>query len=188
MSDQQRSNAVRRHYYETLARRAQTQPEPVRRALDEKLARALAIQRPRIERNEASLERKGYSSPLSDLLRHIAQQTAQVVTVDSASNEDDRADLKSLRYFRDSWSKLSIDHSVAEALATGPSNAGPLNSHSLIVQSLKLLRDIAPEYLNRFMSYADALLWLEQASIDSTPPKKATGRGEGNKKRKSRPS
>lgn len=185
MSNQLRSDAVRRHYFEVLAHRAQTQPEPVRRALEEKLARAMAEQQPRIERNEIPLDRISYPSPLSDLLRHIAQQAAQDIKNDPPHDEEDHTDLKSLRYFRDSWSRLSIDHSVAKALATGPSNAGPLNSHSLIVQSLKLMRDIAPEYLTHFMSYADTLIWLEQANHCCAPPKKNAGRGEGNKKRKS---
>lgn len=185
MDDWPRSDAVRHHYFETLTQRAQTQPEPVRRLLEGKLATAIAERQARMEENETPLERKDHPSPLSDLLRHIAQQTAQDITVDSARNEEDHADLKSLRYFRARWSKLSTDQSVAQSLATGPSNAGPLNSHSLILQSLTLMRDIAPEYLTRFMTYANALLWLEQANIGSTTPKRNAARGEGGKKRKS---
>lgn len=184
MSNRQRSDTIRHHYFETLAHRAQTQPEPVRRVLEGKLARALAECQVRMEENETPTERKDRPSPLADLLRHIAQQTTQDIKIDPARSEEDHTDLKSLRYFRDNWSKLSTAHSVAQAIATGPSNAGPLNSHALILQSLKLMRDTAPDYLNRFMNYANALLWLEQANDANSPPKKNSGRGEGNKKRK----
>ena len=77
-------------------------------------------------------------------------------------------ELKSLRYFRRTWSALSVDRQLAQ----GPENAGPLNSHRLVLRSLQLMRDVAPNYLERFMSYADALLWLEQAD-GAPPPKKA---------------
>lgn len=187
MSETERSNAVRLHFIKTLAQRAQAQPEPVKRVLEGKLAEALADHKACLERtrNEAPLENKAHRTPLADLLRYIAQQASLGSKGDPARGNEDHADLKSLRYFRDTWSKLSADQSVTKALATGPSNAGPLNSHSLILRSLKLMRDISPDYLNRFMTYADALLWLEQANSSSTPPKKNAGRGEGNKKRKS---
>ncbi len=136
------------------------------------------------QRRDASLEPEAPRSPLAELLRYITQQTTLAFEGDPARENEEHADLKSLRYFRDDWSKLSTDHSVARALATGPSNAGPLNSHALILQSLKLMRDTAPDYLTRFMNYANALLWMEQANNSSTPPKKNAGRGDASKKRK----
>jgi hypothetical protein len=187
MSNRQLSNAVHRHYLETLSQRARAQPEPIQRVLEQKLARAMTEHRARLERtgNNAPYAPAANASPLTDLLGHIARQTSQDFKTDPTQGNEDLADLKSLRCFRDTWSKLSIDQSVAQALATGPSNAGPLNSHSLILQSLKLMRDAAPEYLNRFMTYADALLWLEEADSGSAVPKKNAGRSEGGKKRKS---
>lgn len=186
MSDRRQSDAVRQHYLDTLARRAQTQPEPVRRVLEAKLAGTMAERRVAGEAKTPPLAtRIDHPSPLSDLLREIARQSTRDVAADQTHDEEALADLKSLHYFRDSWTKLSTDHSVAQALASGPSNAGPLNSHALILQSLKLMRDTAPAYLTRFMSYANALLWLEEANIANAPPKKAAGRADGNRKRKS---
>jgi hypothetical protein len=46
------------------------------------------------------------------------------------------------------------------------------------------MRDLSPDYLNRFMAYADALLWLDQANSAGTPAEKKTVPGEGDKKRK----
>lgn len=77
-----------------------------------------------------------------------------------------RAELKTLRHFRNTWSKLSTGKQVARALAQAPANAGPINSHMLVLRSLALMRDISPDYLNRFISYADTLLCLDQAERD----------------------
>lgn len=71
-------------------------------------------------------------------------------------------ELKSLRYFRSTWSRLSAEQQLAQALAQAPENAGPLNSHLLVLRALQLMQDVSPDYLQRFMSYADTLLWLEQ--------------------------
>ncbi len=68
-----------------------------------------------------------------------------------------------------------------------PENAGPLNSHHLVHRSLLLMRDLSPEYLNRFMTYVDTLLWVDQlngagaAAPVNTPraeTSKKTGRGK----------
>jgi hypothetical protein len=185
MNRQPPSDAVRRHFIDALRQRAQAQPEPIRRILEGRLSQAVAEREAHLERapTVALLAREAPPSPLADLLGHIERQTTQDAG-DTAHDDSDRADLKSLRYFRDNWSKLGADQSVAQALATGPANAGPLNSHSLILQTLQRLRETSPDYLTRFMAYANALLWLDQANVSSAPPKKSGGRGEGNKKRK----
>jgi hypothetical protein len=55
---------------------------------------------------------------------------------------------------------------VTQALDQAPKNAGPINSHRLVLQSLALMREISPDYLNRFTSYVDALLCLDQVPKD----------------------
>jgi hypothetical protein len=72
-------------------------------------------------------------------------------------------------YFRNTWSKLSVDRHVTQAIEQAPENAGPLNSHRLVLRSLALMRDISPDYLNRFVSYVDTLLWLDQADGKHRP-------------------
>ena len=75
------------------------------------------------------------------------------------------AELKSLRQFRSAWSKLGIEQQLSEALTQAPENAGPLNSHLLVLRALERMRDVSPGYLNPFMSYVDALLWLELVDV-----------------------
>ena len=70
-------------------------------------------------------------------------------------------DLRSLGYFRDTWSRLSAERRVAQSLAEVPENAGPLNSRRLVHRALASLQELSPDYLHRFVAYVDALLWLE---------------------------
>ena len=73
-------------------------------------------------------------------------------------------ELKTLSYFSSTWSRLSADRRLTQSLALVPENAGPLNSHQLVHRSLTLMRELSPEYLHRFMSYVDALAWVDQAN------------------------
>jgi hypothetical protein len=66
---------------------------------------------------------------------------------------------------------MAAENQVDQAVVRGPVNAGPLNSHMLVLRSLALMRKLSPHYLQRFLSHADTLLWLEQASQKSTPVK-----------------
>jgi hypothetical protein len=105
-------------------------------------------------------------------------QNRRVEMAPVPKSADRQPDLKSLRQFGDSWSKLGASQAVNQALAAAPPNAGPLNSHALMLQALKLMRDTAPDYLVRFLAHADTLLWLEQANSRPLHAKKAAGRSK----------
>lgn len=70
-----------------------------------------------------------------------------------------------LDYLRRTWARLSADQRLAQSLSSLPENAGPLHSHHLVHRSLTTLRELSPAYLERFVAYVDALLWLEQAEV-----------------------
>jgi len=91
-------------------------------------------------------------------------------------------ELKSLRYFRRSWTRLSLEQQLARALAQAPDNAGPLNSHFLMLQALIRMRDGAPDYLEHFMTYAEALVWLDQADRGLSASTKTAARKASGKK------
>lgn len=119
-------------------------------------------------------------------IRQVSQEASQGVraTESDAAGQNGR-ELKSIAFFRDAWLNLSVNQQLSAALAQAPDNAGPLNSHILALQSLELMRDLSPEYLQYFMSYADGLLWLELAESGIKPaPKAAAGRSDRDKKRK----
>ena len=56
----------------------------------------------------------------------------------------------------------------------------------LVLRSLALMRELSPDYLNRFISYADTLVCLEQAEKARYNAPKTPAEGEGGKKPKVR--
>lgn len=72
--------------------------------------------------------------------------------------------LKSTVLMRDTFSRLAAERRVAQALDEAPTESGPLNPQKLAIQSLAAMRDDSPNYLNRYVSYMETLLWLQQAS------------------------
>ena len=120
-----------------------------------------------LHRYIATLKPSGTASSLGDLARYMAQHASAVGEAGGAGQVGSRSELKTMRYFRNTWSKLSVEKQVAQALGQAPKNAGPINSHMLVVRSLALMREISPDYLNRYMSYVDTLLCLDQSDKKS---------------------
>jgi hypothetical protein len=110
----------------------------------------------------ATLKAGEQCASLGALVRQLEQHAPENADARLDRNTGSRSELKTIRNFRNTWSKLSVDKQVAQALEQAPANAGPINSHMLVLRSLALMRDISPDYLNRFMSYADTLLCLDQ--------------------------
>lgn len=92
------------------------------------------------------------------------------------------SELKTLQYFRRTWSRLSADQRLNQSLAQVPENAGPLNSQHLVHRALSLMRDVSPEYLARFVTYVDALMWLDQVNGGPATSGKEASRADGEKK------
>jgi hypothetical protein len=84
--------------------------------------------------------------------------------------------MKSVQRFRETWSRISAVDQVDKAIVRGPENAGPLNSHMLVLRSLGLMREISPDYLRRFLGQVETLLWLEGVGQVPTRTKVGTGR------------
>lgn len=83
----------------------------------------------------------------------------------------DNGEMRSLRRFRQVWTKVAAQDKVQRALQREPRNAGPLNSHMLVLRTIELMRDLSPDYLARFVTQLDTLLWLEQASPRARKPR-----------------
>ena len=92
------------------------------------------------------------------------------------------SDMASVRRFREAWSRMAAEDQVDQAAGRGPVNAGPLNSHMLVLRSLALMRKLSPDYLRRFLSHVDTLLWLDQANQKYTPVKAKPARRSRQKK------
>jgi len=85
-------------------------------------------------------------------------------------------ELASARRFRAVWADLQANERVGEALARRPRNAGPLNSHALVLQLVSSLQATSPAYLRRVVDLVETMGWLERASERPTTAarKKAT--------------
>lgn len=114
-----------------------------------------------VARRAAALEREARRPALAGLARHAERDAPR--GDGPAPWPQTHPELKAVRHFRSTWSKLSVERRVAAALGQAPAQAGPLNSHFLVLRSLEMMRAISPDYLGRFMSYVDTLLRLEQA-------------------------
>lgn len=175
-------NAVRAHYREALLRRMQTAPEAVQRVLREKLPPLPDAAHDRVEAPPAEPRRRRAPpaakvlTPLAGLNQHIATATGQPAAA--------RAELRSAQAFREIWSRIHAEDEVAQAVQRGPENAGPLNSHMLVLRTLGLLRELSPDYLRRFMAHADTLLWLDDASARLKQPAPAKARTRAPRQKK----
>ncbi|MEF8733096.1 MAG: DUF2894 domain-containing protein [Candidatus Accumulibacter meliphilus] len=89
----------------------------------------------------------------------------------------------SARQLRELLDKHGSDKRVKRAISEGPEAPGPLNPQALAIRSLATLRELSPDYLSRFVAYADTLLWLEQAGEKS---KLAGNKGKTSKPKSSR--
>ena len=176
---------VRFAYLEALSHRAAAQPASVQALLQPKLA-ALADELTRPAPPASIQPTPDDSSPLAALLQYIGQHAQPASSAPqpfppaSTVNPKNRPksaiapspaapELKAVAIFRDAWSKLSTEQQLTQTLAQAPENAGPMNSQHLVLRSLELMRDVAPAYLQGFMSYIDTLIWLEHADPSRNP-------------------
>jgi hypothetical protein len=82
-------------------------------------------------------------------------------------------ELVSARRFRQAWETYRTHDEVEQAVARKPVNAGPLNSHVLVLQLLGLMQELSPQYLRRFVTQVESLQWLERASEQHPRPQSA---------------
>jgi hypothetical protein len=172
---------VRFHAIESLARRAGTRDGQARALIDARVVALLAAYRADFERSGGpaapaapALRAPG---PLAVLLDELAAQATLPLAAAGAAASgatgpaeppDVRGraappELKSLHYFRGTWSRLSAERKLTQSQARLPENAGPLHSHRLMHRALTLMRTLSPAYLERFMGYVETLQWLDQA-------------------------
>ncbi|WP_321869593.1 DUF2894 domain-containing protein [Burkholderia ubonensis] len=175
-----RLDPVRFHRIDALERRAAGHDGDARRLLDARLEALLAgyagdVERAgaRADESDGVAQARPASSALAGLVTHIARDA-----------QADRAgiDPALIDYFRETWSKVRTEKQYRQALDQVPRNAGPLNSSSLVHRSLSLMRDLSPGYLQQFLSYVDALAWLEDLTGGGAQAEKEAPRAKGVKK------
>ena len=154
------------HYIEVLANRTLAQTGAARELLQHKLDKALQEAQCQLEAaldtpsdaEEPPSAQAGSSSPLARLLQEMAPapmpSARSVATTKPAAWP---AENPRVRQFRKQLSRISVQKQVRQAIAQAPQNAGPINSHMLVLRALGLMRDISPDYLGRFMTHVDTV-------------------------------
>ena len=95
-------------------------------------------------------------------VHHSAHHATSRTTAAGSPN----LELKTVRESRATWARLSVDKQLALAMKQAPKNAGPINSHMLVLRSLAMMQEISPDYLSRMVSYVDTLLSLDPGEKD----------------------
>jgi hypothetical protein len=191
----QRLAPVRLRFAEALARRATAHAGAARQVIETRLQAVLAALDTLVAGSQAPAQGTAPArpprGPLGQLVDGAARRQSAPVAGAPASLEavparaGPVADPKTLQFFKRTWSRLSADQRLAQSLASLPGNAGPLNSHHLVHRSLMLMRELSPEYLERFVGHVDALQWLEQA--DAAAAQEGVGAARATPARKSLP-
>lgn len=178
-----RINPLAFHFMEALRKRMATHDGTTRLLLEKTLLERIDAYASDLERAASKAKDRIHPKPstaLAALANELAGRTSaghtRAATTDSAFPE-----MSVLDDVRKLWSNVRTSNQVRRSLEKSPENAGPLNSTSLVHRSLTLMREVSPGYLQQFMSYIDALSWLEQLSdhgalAATRPPLPASGR------------
>ena len=165
-------DAVGWHYIETLAARTRAQTGAAQGLLQDKLQQALRDMQQRMSTAPKPQPQAKAQTPPSPMAQLLKDMTPVAPSASPASLTPRSTESPRVRQFRRQLRKISVQKQVSRAMAQAPLNAGPINSHMLVVRALGLMRDISPDYLNRFMAQVDTLLCLEDAEKARLAPRK----------------
>lgn len=196
-----RLNPLRFHLIDALARRAAAYGGPARQQLDARLTDLIQAYEADLNdtRDAAQTDAPPDApapGPLADLVAYLDHPGHAVGTPDQDGSSSDTArlardalglraaypELPLLDEFQALWSRFSADRQVRQSQERVHKNAGPLNSNQLVHRALSLMREMSPGYLQQFLSYTDALMWMEQMTASAVPPAKEAPRAGAAKK------
>lgn len=164
-----RLDAVGWHYIKVLARRTDLQTGSAQPLLHKKLQQALQAFEQRMSALPTAAPTppaEALPSPLALLLQEMApppHASHSTQALPATSPLARHRESPRVRQFRKQLRQISVQKQVSKAIAQAPQNAGPINSHMLVLRALGVMRDISPDYLQRFMTHLDTLLCLEQS-------------------------
>lgn len=176
------SPAVRQRLIEALARRSAAHQGEVRRLLELRLAALRGSGQGGSEAAQGTTPAPAPSAALAAPDGAPGPLAALVQALNRRADAVDPATVRELRALapaRRTWSRLNAQQRLDRALAHAPVNAGPLNSQQLVHRALRLMRELAPGYLQHFSAHADALLGLERLQAGMDAGATATPRAPG---------
>jgi hypothetical protein len=143
---------------DALARRLADQPDAVRALLQERLETAMQ-----------ALEERLAQVPSPPPARLPVAKARQLPQLPQLPRPSGTSEMGSVTRFRRSWANGRAQERVAAATTRKPPNAGPLNSHMLVLQSLDMMQALPGDYLRRFLTHIETLQWLETAQTHGSP-------------------
>ena len=170
------------HRIDALERRAAVLDGAARALLDVRLATLIDGFAKRVARADDDAEapretvQAATGAPARGALAALVEGLARDAQADRRGLDPELVD-----YFRTMWSKVRTEQQYRQSLDQVPRNAGPLNSNSLVHRSLATMRELSPEYLQQFLSYVDALAWLEDLAGGGAQPEKEAPRAKAAK-------
>ncbi|MBN3730651.1 DUF2894 domain-containing protein [Burkholderia sp. Tr-20390] len=171
-----RLDPVRFHRIDALERRAAALEGDARALLDARLATLLegfAEVVARADKTATATASGAAGTPARGALAELVERLARDAQADRRGLDPELVD-----YFRTMWSKVRTEQQYRQSLDQVPRNAGPLNSNSLVHRSLATMRELSPAYLQQFLSYVDALAWLEDLAGGGAQPEKEAPRAK----------
>ncbi|KVH08752.1 MULTISPECIES: DUF2894 domain-containing protein [Burkholderia] len=176
-----RLDPVRFHRIDALERRAAVLDGAARALLDARLAAlvegfAETVARAREAEATRMTVEASPGAPARGALAALVEGLARDARADRRGLDPELVD-----YFRATWSKVRTEQQYRQSLDQVPRNAGPLNSNSLVHRSLATMRELSPDYLQQFLSYVDALAWLEDLAGGGAQPEKEAPRAKAAK-------
>lgn len=108
--------------------------------------------------HSAELPATNAPSPLEKL---IFGEESEEATQSAATNRSPRP-LKAMTRAQADRGHQALHARIRQAIEQTPENAGPMNAHRLVSRAIATMETLSPEYLNRFVNYADTLLALER--------------------------
>lgn len=207
-----RVNPLRFHLIDALDRRAAAYGGQARQRLDERLAGLIQAYQAELtgaggaagpDALPASAQAGPIAGPLAGLVSYIDRPApadrldtdpgaapaaaglpgpADHLARDALGLRAAYPELPLLDEFRALWSRFSADRQVRQSQEQVHKNAGPLNSNQLVHRALSLMRELSPGYLQQFLSYTDALMWMEQMTAASAPAAKEAPRASAARK------
>ncbi|WP_101049422.1 DUF2894 domain-containing protein [Macromonas nakdongensis] len=187
MSESLATDAWRQRCREALLRRAQGAPAAVQARLQARVQQGWPGRRDLVDGAMAPMAAQpptGATPPGLTALRALnagLRPSHHAADVPVPGGAAALPEMKNLAGFRRAWSQAAAELQVSQALARAPEQAGPLNSHRLVLHTLEQMRALSPVYLSRYLAQLEALLWLEQLQWPA-----AQGGGQGKPARRAR--
>ncbi|KAB7779629.1 DUF2894 domain-containing protein [Xanthomonas sp. LMG 12459] len=155
------------------------QPGPLGALLAQFRAAAVAIRAG--NDHGANLEANDEAPTATDAIDTELPAPSPLPTAAAAAARLTAPQLPAVEDARRLWTELRSRSQLRQSLQPAPADAGPLNSGVLVHRALALMRTLSPGYLQHFLSYVDALSWLQQlqeAGALATPQKSGSAAGK----------